>query len=138
MENTSSLGTRWSDYRPSKGLWFWSCVGCIAATWIVGFAFGGWVTRGTAAAMSEQAAQDAKAQLAAAYCVSRFDAAPDASTKLAALQHTASWDRSDFIDKGGWANMPWVKQPIEGVADLCAQKLISAAASSAKPAATSG
>ena len=82
--------------------------------------------------MSAQAAQDAKAQLAAAYCVSRFDAAPDASTKLAALQHTESWDRSDFIDKGGWANMPWVnmpwvKEPIEGVADLCAQKLISAA-----------
>ena len=77
--------------------------------------------------MSAQAAQNAKAQLAAAYCVSRFDAAPDASTRLAALQHTASWDRSDFIDKGGWANMPWVKQPIERVADLCAQKLISAA-----------
>ena len=31
--------------------------------------------------MSAQAAQDAKAQLAAAYCVSRFDAAPDAVAK---------------------------------------------------------
>ena len=83
--------------------------------------------------MSAQAAQDAKAQLAAAYCVSRFDAAPDASTKLAALQHTESWDRSDFIDKGGWANMPWVKQPIEGVADLCAQKLTALPAGAARP-----
>jgi len=88
--------------------------------------------------MSAQAAQDAKAQLAAAYCVSRFDAAPDASTKLAALQRTESWDRSDFIDKGGWAKMPWVKQPIDGAAGLCAQRLISASASPAKPAATSG
>jgi hypothetical protein len=138
VENSSSLGTRWSDYRPSKGLWFWSCAGCVAATMIVGFAWGGWVTHGSAAAMAAQAAQDAKTQLAAAYCVSRFDAAPDVSTKLAALKSADTWQRSDFIDKGGWASLPWAKQPIDGAADLCAQKLISASASSAKPAATSG
>lgn len=137
MEERRSYGARWGEYRPSKALWFWSCVVCVVATIIVGFAWGGWVTNGTATAMAAQAAQHAKAQLAAAYCVSRFDAAPDASAKLATLKSTDSWQRGDFIQKGGWSTMPWVKSQIDGAADLCAQKLISASASQNKPAATS-
>jgi hypothetical protein len=138
MAQNRSLGARWSDYRPTKGLWLWSCVGCIVGTMIVGFGFGGWVTQGSASAMSKQAADQARIQLAAGYCVSRFDAQPDLSTKLAALKSTDSWQRGDYIDKGGWAKLPWIKDEIDGVASLCAQKLISAAASPTKPSASSG
>jgi hypothetical protein len=128
MEGKRSLTARWSDYRPSKAVWFWSCVICIAATMIVGFGWIGWVTKGTATAMADQAALQAKVNLAAAYCVSRFDAAPDASTQLAALKSKESWERSDFIEKGGWSNMSWMKTQVDGAADLCAKKLISASA----------
>jgi hypothetical protein len=137
MEERESLRTRWSQYRPSKALWFWSCVGCVVLTMIVGFGWGGWVAGGTAAAMSAGAAQQAKAQFAADFCVSRFDAAPDSAVKLAALKSAESWERADFIDKGGWAKLPWVNREIEGSADLCAQKLMSASVSQSKPA-TSG
>jgi hypothetical protein len=31
-----SLGRRWGAYRPTKGVWFWSSLGCIVATIVVG------------------------------------------------------------------------------------------------------
>ena len=140
MESNTGIGSRWSDYRPSKALWFWSCAGCVVATMIVGFAWGGWVTNATATTMATDAAQKAKVQFAAAYCVSRFDAAPDVVTKLAALKGKDSWERGDFIQKGGWSTIPWEKTQIDGAAEVCARKLISAAATpSGKPAvSTSG
>ena len=48
MTNKLSVGQRWTAYRPSKAVWFWSCVGCVVATLIVGFTWGGWVTGSTA------------------------------------------------------------------------------------------
>ena len=121
-----SLGQRWSDYRPSKGIWFWSCVASIVATIVVGFTWGGWTTSYTATQESAAAATQAKAQLAAAYCVTTFEKAPNAAAQLAALKKAQSWDRSGFIDKGGWDKLPGEKQPVNGAADLCATKLMSA------------
>jgi hypothetical protein len=126
MADGDSLGQVWSHYRPSKSVWFWSCVASVVATLIVGFTWGGWVTSGTAAQMSATAADNAEAKLAAAYCVTAFETAPNASTQLAALKKTDSWQRSDFIDKGGWDKLPGEKQAITGAADLCVTKLMSA------------
>ncbi|MBX6324016.1 MAG: hypothetical protein IRY94_19535, partial [Rhodospirillaceae bacterium] len=50
----------WKAWRPSKGLWFWSCVGASALTMIVGFGWGGWVTGGTASKMATDAAEQAR------------------------------------------------------------------------------
>ena len=138
MEERKSSREAWRDYRPSKPVWLWSCLGCVVATMITGFAWGGWVTQGKAAMMSAQAAQQARAELAAAYCVGRFDAAPDASVKLAALKAAESWDRGEFIDKGGWLKMPGVVHEVYGAADLCASELVSAGAASVKAPAASG
>ena len=71
-----SINQRWQGYRPTKTLLFWSCAGCAVATIIVGFAWGGWVTGGTARTMAEDAASSGRAQLAAAICVDRFKAQP--------------------------------------------------------------
>jgi hypothetical protein len=133
-----NLGARWREYRPSKGLWALSCAGCVAATVTIGFFWVGWVTSETATAMSAEAALRAKAQLVAAYCVSRFDAGPDASIKLAVLKSIDGPHRSDFIGKGGWTKMPGVAQDVKGAADLCAQKLIRASTAQAKPSPISG
>ena len=46
MANNQTVGRRWESYRPSKGIWFWSCVACVAATIVIGFGWGGWVTGG--------------------------------------------------------------------------------------------
>ena len=84
MSDGTSKG--WSEYQPTKVVWFWSCVGAAVLTMIVGFTWGGWVTGGTADEMVEAASEQAVAELAAGICVDRFLAATDAGTKLAALK----------------------------------------------------
>ncbi|MBN8888953.1 MAG: hypothetical protein ABS99_03630 [Acetobacteraceae bacterium SCN 69-10] len=126
MVGRQGVGARWEAYRPSKALWFWSCAGCAVATIVVGFAWGGWVTGGTAARMASDAADGARTQLAAAVCVSRFDSGPDAAAQLAALKKADSYSRSSLIEKDGWATLPGGKNPVDGAADLCARRLVSA------------
>lgn len=114
---------RLEDYRPSKTILGWCCVLSVIATIAVGFTWGGWVTGGTATAMAEGAAGQAQAKLAAEICMTQFNRNPDAAVQLAALGKLDSWERSDFIVKGGWASLPGRKDPVSGAAELCAQQL---------------
>jgi len=126
MANTPSLGKRWADYRPTKGVWFWSCAGCMVATIVIGFAWGGWVMGTTADRMASDAASVARAQLAATACVTLFNKGPDAVAQLAELKKASSYQRSDMIVKGGWATMPGNTDPVRGAADICVEKLMNA------------
>ena len=56
MQDGSSLGSRWAAYHPTKGLLFWAAAAGAIATIVVGFAWGGWVTGGSAKRMAEAAA----------------------------------------------------------------------------------
>jgi len=122
-------------YRPSKAALGWCCILSVVATITVGFVWGGWVTGGTAAEMSSKAADDASAKLAAAICAAQFDSDPAATAQRAALNKLDTWERGDFITKGGWATLPGVKDPVTGAADLCAKQV---ALPAAKTAGTSG
>lgn len=126
MANNLSFGRRWEDYRPSKGIWFWSCVASIVATLVIGFSWGGWVTGGAATRMAADAAGSARAQLAAEDCISRFENGPDAMAQLAVLKKVESYQRVDLIEKDGWVTMPGSKDPVAGAADICAQQLVNA------------
>src|SRR5271167_3788434 len=97
----SGFGKSWESYRASKATLFWSCAACAVATMIVGFAWGGWVTGGTADKMSSGAAASARAELAAVMCVNRFMGGVDATTQLAALKASDSWKRDDLLDRAG-------------------------------------
>lgn len=132
MTATANFVERAQGYRPSKTMYFWSCVGCAAAVIFVGFNWGGWVTGGTASEMAASAAERARSELAATICVSQFDKAGDKAA-LASLARTDSWKRGDFIEKGGWLTLPGIDKPVSGAADLCAQRLTDAI-----PAATAG
>src|SRR4051812_46081128 len=123
MAAKQSLGQRWEASRPTKTALFWSCAGCVAATMIVGFTWGGWTTGGTARAMAQDAALSSRNELAAGVCVDRFRAAGDASAQLVALKALGSWDRGTFVEKGGWAAMPDKVAPGDGTARLCGEKL---------------
>jgi acetyl-CoA acetyltransferase len=105
---------------------FWSCVGCIVLTMIVGFAWGRWVTGGTATRMAADAAKQARAELVAAVCVERFLGASDAPAQLAALKEESNWTRDDFIDKGGWTKLPGLDKTVPQAAGLCAERLADA------------
>jgi hypothetical protein len=126
MLEQKSVRKRWEDYRASKTFVFWACAGCIVATMIIGFTWGGWVRGSTAERMVTQETTLARADLAAAICVSRFESGPDAVVNFASLKASDSWSRSDFIEKGGWATLAGTEKPIAGAANLCAQRLMDA------------
>jgi hypothetical protein len=134
MADDKSMSQRFQDYRPSKTALFWSCAGCIVATMVVGFTWGGWVTGGTAQEMVENAAEEGRAQVAAAVCVETFMAAPDAGLQLASLkENTSSWRQENFIEEGGWAVIS--DQEYDGAAELCADRLVEMEAPAAQEAA---
>jgi hypothetical protein len=109
MAEKPSFGRDWEEYRTSKGIWFWSSSACVVVTIVVGFAWGGWITGGTGAIIPADAAYMARAQLAAADCVVRFDQGPDAASQLAALKQTDSYERSDLLKKDGGQRCPAAK-----------------------------
>lgn len=131
MQDGSSLRSRWSAYKPTKGLLVWTCVGSIVATLVVGFTWGGWMTGGGARTMAEQAAASARYNLAAAVCVERFKAAGDMAAQLTTLKDLQGWNRSSFIEKGGWAKMPDRSEPTSRAATLCATQLVAVEAPAA-------
>jgi hypothetical protein len=104
---TKSLGRRFEDYSPSKGILIWACIATAIVTMVVGFSWGGWVTGGTSGKAVTAAAETARGDLASAICVERFNAAPDAAAKLVELKAiTGSTARRQFVETGGWATMP--------------------------------
>jgi hypothetical protein len=123
MERTESLRARLENYRPSKTEAAWFGVGCIAATLIAGFGFGGWVTGGTAQKQVSEAAANARHELATAVCVEDFMATKDSGVTLAKLKEAGWYDRGELVAKGGWATMPDRKEANSDVASLCAAKL---------------
>jgi hypothetical protein len=92
---------------------------------VVGFAWGGWVTGGSAQAMAEKAAAQARQELGAVVCVDRFMAAEDARAKLIALQKvSSSHAQSRFVQDGGWAILGGTAADDRRIAALCAAALM--------------
>jgi hypothetical protein len=73
--------------------------------------------------LAERSAREARADLAATICVDRFLEALDARAQLASLKETSSWQRDDFIEKGGWVALPGLDQPVTSAAAVCAERL---------------
>jgi hypothetical protein len=69
---------------------------------IIGFAWGGWTTRGTTEKMTEEAVLASQA----AICVAQFMKAPNHEQRLKELEELDPWKRAEFIQKGGWDKMP--------------------------------
>ncbi|KKB10669.1 hypothetical protein VE25_16840 [Devosia geojensis] len=111
------------DFKASKTVLFWSCAGCIVATMVVGFTWGGWVTGGSAQERADGAAEQAVAQLAADICVNRYLASPDVRTNLTAFNAESVYRRSRVIEDGGWVTLADREKPISGAAKLCADQL---------------
>lgn len=118
-----NIATRWSNYRPTKGVWFGSCAACVVATLIVGFSWGGWVTESTAEEQVASATEEARAMLAADICQYRFLESPDAAVQLAALKEADSWKRDSLIEDAGWVTFASMEGPVDGAGELCADRL---------------
>jgi len=94
-------------------------------TIVVGFAWGGWWTAGGATKMSDLAVRNARAELVSQLCVHKFVSSPNAAEQLAALKEKSSWERDDFVNEGGWAQIAGIDDPIPDAAEDCASKLVT-------------
>jgi len=126
VEQKRKVGFRewWSEARPTKTAVFWSWVGSVVLTMIIGFAWGGWVTGGTAQSLAEKMAEDAVVKRLAPICVVQFKQAPGKDQKLKELEKTDSWQRSEYVEKQGWATMPGEEKPDSKVASECTRLLM--------------
>ena len=59
----------------------------------------------------------------AAICVAQFMKEPNHQEKLQALEKVSSYQRSTFIEKGGWDKMPGEEKAGYAVARACADGL---------------
>lgn len=117
----ASLGQRWSRVRPTKMFVFWSWLAAAVVTIIVGFAWGGWITGGSAQAMAE----DAVVKRLVPICLARVEQDPARDQKLKELKDSGVWERGDYVKKQGWATMPGDKEPDSKVAEECARLLLA-------------
>ena len=99
------------------GVWGLICGAVIAM--IVGFAWGGWTTSGTTKRMGDEAVLAARA----AICVAQFMKDPNHQEKLQELEKVSSYQRSTFIEKGGWDKMPGEQKASFTVGRACADGL---------------
>jgi hypothetical protein len=125
QQKTLSMGQRWREAQPTKTMTFWACIVSVVLTMIVGFAWGGWVTGGTAQKMADTRADDAVTKRLAPICVVQFQRDPGKVQKLVALQGTDSWQRDGYVEKQGWATMPGEEKSDSKVAEACAQLLVA-------------
>ena len=98
----------------------WGAVGGAIVIAIIGFAWGGWVTGGTAQKMVE----DAVVSRLTPICVEQFNRDSEKDQKLKGFKKEESWKRDDYVEKQGWATMPGEKKPDSKVAEKCAALLM--------------
>jgi hypothetical protein len=102
----------------------WGAVGGAIVLAIVGFAWGGWVTGGSAQQMAEELAQSAVVARLAPICVEQSNQDSEKDQKLKKLKEASSWERDDYVEKQGWATMPGEKEADREVAGKCAELLV--------------
>src|ERR1044072_3497136 len=94
-------------------------------TLIVGFNWGGWVTRGTAQEMVQRSTTSAVVSALSPICVDKFQTSAAAATNMAELKKVSSYQQGSFIEKGGWATLPGGEGANSSVARACAEMLNS-------------
>ena len=102
----------------------WVAIGASILTMIIGFHWAGWVTSSTAKSIGEEMSQAAVVDHLAPVCVAQFNHDAEKAQKYKELKETDSWDRGDYVERQGWATMPYEKKPDRSVADKCAELII--------------
>ena len=99
------------------GVWGLICGAIISM--IIGFAWGGWTTSGTTKTMTEEAVLASQA----AICVAQFMKDPNYEEKFKEFRELSTYQRFEFIQKGGWDKMPGQEKAGYSVARPCADGL---------------
>ncbi|MFP6892895.1 MAG: hypothetical protein VCA18_04035 [Opitutales bacterium] len=88
---------------------------------IIGFAWGGWVTGGTAREMAVVAAGDAVVERLAPICVAQYTQDPEKDQKLKTMMVKNAWERHKYVAQQGWAMMPGEKNSDVDTSRKCAE-----------------
>ncbi len=102
----------------------WGAVGGGIVLAIIGFAWGGWVSGGSAQQMAEELAQNAVVDRLTPICVEQFNQGSEKDQKFKELKEKAYYERGGYVEKQGWATMPGEEKPDSKVADKCGDRLI--------------
>ncbi len=102
----------------------WSAIGGAIVLAIIGFAWGGWVTGGTAQKMADEMAKEAVVSRLAPICVDQFHQDSEKDQKLKEMKAKDAWKRDDYVEKQGWATIVGEKKPDSEVAGKCAEKIM--------------
>ncbi len=105
-------------------LGLWGALGGAIILAIVGFAWGGWVTGGTAQEMAEEMAENAVVARLAPICVEQFKQDSAKDQKLKVLKKEDSWKRGDYVAKQGWPTMPGENEPDSKIAEKCSELIM--------------
>ena len=99
-------------------------LGAIACA-AVGFIWGGWVTGGTARKDAVMAAHAATVKALAPICAESFRAQGDASARMAELTKASVWERTNVLEKSGFASLPGSKTGEPDLARACVELLMA-------------
>lgn len=125
MNTSPSMSTRWLRFRPTKTALFWTNLGTLVLTMVIGFTFGGWMSARGAETMASEAVYAVRSNLGANLCIERFSAATTAESALVAFKALGSWEQRDAVRKGGWAKIADLGDASENTVSLCAERLVA-------------
>ena len=107
-----------------KPPYLWGIVSGAIALLIVIFWTGWVVTSSTAEAEGKQMAKEAVLENLVPICVEQYLQDPNKVERFAELKEKSSYQRDDYVEESGWANMPGSESSVRGVADKCAKQII--------------
>ena len=97
----------------------WGLVVGAIISMIIGFGWGGWSTAGT----TQQKSKEAVLASQAAICVAQFMKDSNYEDNFKEFEKASSWDKSKFVEKGGWDKMPGQKTADYSVSRACVDGL---------------
>ena len=86
---------------------------------IIGFNWGGWVTGGTSAEMSQKSSRLAVAEALIPYCVALSISDPASVDIMKTLNEATSYKKRGILEKAGWATPLGASEPNRALAESC-------------------
>lgn len=90
---------------------------------VIGFSWGGWMTGGSAAAMSSKESMAATATALTPYCIQKSQGDPNSTDVLAKLNKASSYQRRGIVEEAGWATPLGAEKPDRALAEACVIEL---------------
>lgn len=104
----------------------WGAALGAVALGVIGFSWGGWLTRGNANEMARQQTVAAIAEVLTPYCLERSKTDANSVAVLAELDTTAAFGKRAVVEKAGWATPLGAERPNRELAQACMTALTAA------------